>query len=59
MDHGLSCLSHREERTRGNMRANKSLFQVLFTSCLSSDVTPPAVLPTLVPSLLEVRSQLA
>ena len=37
---------------------NKSLVLVL-ESCPSSDVTPPAVLPTLVPSLVEVQSQLA
>ena len=29
-----------------------------FTSCSSSDVTPPAVLLTLVPSLVEIQSQL-
>ena len=29
-----------------------------FTSCPSSGVTPPAVLLTLVPSLVEIQSQL-
>ena len=43
---------------RVNTCVNKSLVLAL-ESCPSSDVTPPAVLPTLVPSLLEIQSQLA
>ena len=49
-----SCLRHCDERTR----ANKSLVMAL-ESCPSSDVTPPAVLPTLTPSVMEIQSQLA
>ena len=44
----------RSERTR----VIKSLVLAL-KSCPSSDITPPAVLPTLVPSLVEIQSQLA
>ena len=42
------------------MSGDKSLVQVL-ESCPSStsDVTPPAVLPTLLPSLVEIQRQLA
>ena len=39
---------------RINACINKSLVQAL-ESCLSSDVTPPAVLPTLVSSPVEIR----
>ena len=44
-----SCLGHCDER----MRVKKSLVMALKNS-LSSDVTPPAVLPALVPSLVEI-----
>ena len=48
------------ERMRLNTVINKSLFQVPETSpVVFSDVTPPAVLSTLVLSLLEIQSQLA
>ena len=43
---------------RVNTCVNKSQVQAL-ESCPSSDVTPPAVLPNLVPPLMEIRSQLA
>ena len=51
------CLRHCDERTRVNTCVNKSLVLAL-QSCLSSDVTPPAVLLTLVPSLVEFQNQL-
>ena len=54
----VSCLHRCGERTRVNTCVNKSLVQAL-ESCPSSGVTPPAVLPNLVPSLVEIRSQLA
>ena len=50
----VTCLRPCDERTR----INKSLVQAL-ESCPSSDVTLPAVLPTLVPPLGKIRSQLA
>ena len=58
----LKCLPWKtlpqHERTRANTCVNKSLVMAL-ESCPSSDVTPPAVLPTLMSSLVEIQSQLA
>ena len=46
----ISC----NERMRVNMWPNKQLVQVL-GSCPSGDVTPPGVLPKLVPSHMEIQ----
>ena len=50
----VSCLLLCDERTRVNIIAISGTRK--FTSCLSSDVTPPAVLSTLVPFLVEIQS---
>lgn len=50
----ISCLRRCDEGRNVTISAAQE-----FTNCLPSDVTTPAVLPTLVPSLLEIRSQLA
>ena len=56
-----SCLRHCYERTCLNMCVikNRYFWCPKVHQLSSGDVTPPAVLPTLVPSLLEIRSQLA
>ena len=54
----VSCLRHCDERMRVNKCIAISGAQE-FTSCPPNAVTPPAVLPNLVPFLLEIRSQLA
>ena len=54
----VSCLRHCDERMCVNKCIAISGAQE-FTSRPPNDVTPPAVLPNLVPFLLEIRSQLA
>ena len=49
----VSCLRRCDERTRINTCVNKSLVQTL-ESCPSSDAS--AVLPTLIPSIVKIRS---
>ena len=53
MEHADKLLWRCDERTRINMCINELLVQVL-ESCPSSDVTPPALLPNLVPSLVKI-----
>ena len=55
----VSCSHRCDERTRVHKCVNKSLFQPLESSPVIQRCHPPAVLPTLVPSLLEIGSQLA